>query len=295
MSKRQFIDERKLSPHVDYKARTDEIFQDLVKNKKMPGEWAAFVAHDDARTPFTPYFDADDCSAIPNELVRCGLFSIANPGTFRKQFKVQVFHVQADYCCVLSYTGEELRQDDRQVFMELLAIERNSPGVAVIKLRAFCNNVLGWGDSNSMVERLDACLTRLSANEVRLSGGRFKKPARLSLIRRIDALEGKALAVRFEEEIRTLYRDDRFTLIVRNHIARLPKRSNLASWLLGFYASHREPKPMELKELQRLCGSVASPREFKREIKKALTALKEKALFLSDYSVVGNTVSVTRA
>lgn len=289
----QHIDYNTLSDLVDYPARTEAILGSLSANKKLTQVTAAYLAFQHARLPLTPWFDSD-FSAIPNELVRCGLFRVADPSDPRVMLKDATFNVQAAKGGYLKYTGEELRQDDRQVFMELLAVERSSPGIAVISPRKFCNQILSWGNSNPAVEKLLASIKRLKANALELTSPRLKMKVTISLVRKFESRADGKIVIFFEEEVRELFRDNHYTLILREYQSRLPKRANLAAWLLGFYASHREPQDMKIADLHKLCGAKSQAKAFKQMLAEALLAL-QNTCFLEDFSVGEKVVSVKRA
>jgi hypothetical protein len=52
-------------------------------------------------------------------------------------------------------------------------------------------------------------------------------------------------------------------------------RNNVAKWLHGFYSSHEQPYAYKVETLQRLCGSTATLREFRRLLRESLERLVE--------------------
>jgi hypothetical protein len=67
----------------------------------------------------------------------------------------------------------------------------------------------------------------------------------------------------------------------------------IASKLFGFWASHREPFPVRISTLQRLCGSEMSVKHFREELKMSLSLLRE-AGFLESWKLQDDTVTVKR-
>lgn len=277
--------------HDLHKQRQDELYCQLLIEENLSPELAEREAFKRANRPLTPE-NREKYRLIPNEFVRCALFRVANPAKERTYLRLVKLHVQASRDGSITYTGEELRQDDRKVFLETLHAEHKTPGIAIIKPRQLCRD-MGWGDSNTALKHLEACLLRLKATALVIAVPRFPMPVTLSLITRIEQLETGELAIYFDDEIRALFSGYQFTRIVLNYQVQLNKRANLASWLLGFYSSHREPKEMLPEELHKLCGSSASQKEFKRMLKQALEHLKEVG-FLTEYSI-DKEVYVTRS
>lgn len=244
--------------------------------------------------PLVPYHP-ENTSVIPNELVRCALFRVADPASPRRWFSRHRLTVQAARNGYIEYSGEELRQDDRRVFMHALSLEGDIPGTATFRPRRFCQDI-GWGTSNAAYEKLIDTLTRLKATCLLMFVPRIaRQGAAVSLIARVEFVpDSKEIQVCFDREIAELFRDQHYTRILRVYEDRLTRRSYLASWLLGFYASHREPIAFPLDRLQSLCGDVTLRKEFRRKAALALQQLVD-VKFLESFSIEHGTVSCRRA
>ncbi|WP_129112101.1 plasmid replication initiator TrfA [Burkholderia pseudomallei] len=244
--------------------------------------------------PLVPWHPAN-APIIPNELVRCALFRVADPASKRERFTRDRLPVQAARDGYIEYTGEELRQDDRRVFMHALHLEGETPGSAIFRPRKFCHDI-GWGTSNAAYEKLLDTLSRLKATSLRMFIPRLGRPGvEVSLIARLEFFPGsKPVRVWFDREIAELFRDQHYTRILSLYEDRLTRRSYLASWLLGFYASHREPVAFPLERLQKLCGDHTPLKEFRRKTALALQQLVD-VKFLESFAIQDGSVTCQRA
>lgn len=244
--------------------------------------------------PLVPWHP-EDAPIIPNELVRCALFRVADPASPRQSFLRYRLPVQAARNGYIEYSGEELRQDDRRVFMHALHREGGTPGTATFRPRRFCEDI-GWGTSNVAYGKLIETLSRLKATSLLMFLPRIARTGvAVSLIARWEFVpDSKDIRVYFDREIAGLFRDQFYTRILRTYEDRLTRRSYLASWLLGFYASHREPIDFPLERLQVLCGDMTPRKEFRRKVMLALEQLVEIE-FLESFSIQDNNVACRRA
>lgn len=249
-------------------------------------------AQQDARPAALTPEHQETVRVVPNEFLRCKLFRVAHHSEPRAYLKEALLPVQAARGGSITYTGEELRQDDRAVLLECLYYERASRGYALVKPRAMCR-ALGWSDSNVSIERLRECLLRLKASAVVLRSPRLEKSIAVSLIKRLEEQADGTLKVLFDEEIRDLFAGNHYTRIVAQFQKLLGSRASLAQWLLAFYASHREPMPMSAEALRTMCGATSEAREFRRMLKEAHARLVEVG-FLSSYTLSGDKVAVSR-
>ncbi|WP_233864671.1 plasmid replication initiator TrfA [Paraburkholderia adhaesiva] len=237
----------------------------------------------------------DNAPVIPNEFVRCALFRVADPASLRRQFFRHRLMVQAARNGYIEYTGEELRQDDRRVFMYALHLEGDTPGSATFRPRRFCDEI-GWGTSNAAYKKLIDTLTRLKATSLQMFVPRISRQgAAVSLIAKWEFVPGsKAIRVYFDREIAELFRDRQYTRILKQYEDQLTRGSSLASWMLGFYSSHREPIDFPLDRLQSLCGDGTPRKEFRRKLDQALAQLV-KVGFLSTFMICDGLVQCRRA
>jgi hypothetical protein len=88
-----------------------------------------------------------------------------------------------------------------------------------------------------------------------------------------------------------LFSDHSYTLIDLNCRKRLP--DGIASKLHSYWSSHRDPYPVRVETLQKLCGSMMDLKHFKAKLSSALDQLV-KIGFLTKWTVAGNLVTVIR-
>jgi hypothetical protein len=67
----------------------------------------------------------------------------------------------------------------------------------------------------------------------------------------------------------------------------------IASKLHSYWSSHRDPYPVRVETLQKLCGSMMDLKHFKAKLSSALDQLV-KIGFLTKWTVAGNLVTVIR-
>ena len=93
------------------------------------------------------------------------------------------------------------------------------------------------------------------------------------------------------EEMRRLFDEEFLTRI--NWELRKSLPDGIASKLFGYWASHRQPFPVKVETLHRLCGSDMTIKHFKIELKKSLDLLG-KIGFLESWEFRDDLVAVKR-
>jgi hypothetical protein len=99
---------------------------------------------------------------LPNEIFHSALFNAKNKKTSRIHLK------QADIAIIgegsISYTGEELRQDDETVWLQLIHLAKEQPIGKAIDFTAysFCKDIR-WPIKGQSYTRLISCLNRMQA------------------------------------------------------------------------------------------------------------------------------------
>ncbi|KVD69884.1 plasmid replication initiator TrfA [Burkholderia ubonensis] len=280
---------------VNYEERTQRLYTTYVAGGYDEAS-AAISAHLNATTPLTPKHTKEQW-LLPVELARSALFRVADPSKpriYRDKFEIPMMAPGGKG--TLTYTGQELRQDDRQVFMQALFLEQETPGVAVIKPNQFLK-ALGWSTNSDSRERLLDCLTRMKATALRIHVQRFPNALTTSLIDDfVENTATKTIQVYFKESVRRLFDNNAYARVVRVHETELPKKAYLARWLLCFYTTHAKPIDLSLKLLQELCGQNTEQmpmKEFTRKMKEALQQLQAVG-FLLTHEVKDGKVHVER-
>lgn len=233
----------------------------------------------------------DKLRAIPNELVRSALFNARNHKNERDYMKGEVIASIGE--SEVRYTGQELRQDDETVWLQVLHLCRTEKLGTTIGVRrlAFLESIK-WSPTKANYERLHSCLDRLSATNIEVKSKRLKSRVAVSLIRKykLDD-ESKLMLIEIEPEVHALF-DDCYTLCEWDQRQSLP--SGLTTWMHAYFASHEKPFPIKIETLTSGAGvHFTAKADAKRSIKKALEKLVEIE-FLVRFKIEKDLVSVVR-
>ncbi len=244
-------------------------------------------------------FWGDRQRVAPNELLRSALFTVRNQNTARDYCKRKELAVLGGGD--IRYTGQELRQDDHDVWLELLHMSRSIPlGNAVEFERAEFLRRIGWSKavrpSKRYYDKLFDSLERLSATNLLIRSKRLGRGIGVSLIAKFEYQddEGKNLRrwrIWLDPEIRDLFAPHYHTRLYWEQRQQL---SDMGKWLHGFFGSHRAPFPQKVTTIRDHCGSTAKHlNRFRATLKKALDELVEVG-FLASWSIDGNDCVVVK-
>lgn len=187
------------------------------------------------------------------------------------------------------YTGPELRQDDLDVFLQVLHMAKEQKlGEDIGFTARSMIMALGWQVHSDSYERLADCMNRMKATALRLTVER-QAGERMSFTgslmgeftwREVGSNDPLRLwTVSLEKNIVKLFAPDAYSLINWKTRLNLPP---LAKFLHAFYSTHRMPFPHKVETLHKLTGSkIKEVRKFKYELKAALALLVEKGFLLS--------------
>jgi hypothetical protein len=239
----------------------------------------------------------DATRRIPNEIVRSALFKAKNRNTKREYLK------DADVVVIgdgqIKYTGEELRQNDEIVWLELIHLARGVPAGQVIEFTpySFCKAVK-WPINNGSYTRLRECLTRMQATSLSVYSKRLQEGISLSMIPQFSWKNesGTPLSrykVNIAPQLVSLFGDTYFTQIEWEQ--RLMLSPGIATWLHGYFASHRSPFPVKIETVYSGSGSTSKDmKSFKRQVKTALESLVEVG-FIKEFAIDDSSlIHVTR-
>lgn len=231
---------------------------------------------------------ANDLRSIPNALARSALFCVGNVRKGeRKYFDREL--IAATGGITLIYTGTELRQDDQDVFLQVLHMAKEQQLGENIKFTAWSMILaLGWAKNIDSYERLSVCMNRLKATALRLTvetraGDRMSFTG--SLMGEFDWRESgsneplREWTVSLEKNIVKLFAPDTYSLLNWRTRLDLPP---LAKHLYSYYSTHTQPYPIKTDTLHKLTGSkIKELRKFRYELKAALILLVTSKFFLS--------------
>ncbi len=234
--------------------------------------------------------------AMANELVRSALF---RPESRKKRAYLEDTEI---YCygdkANITYTGQELRTDDEDLFCQILHLARSVPLGQPISFTALqILRALDWDTNARGYNRLHQALKRLTATSLNFAstdrGYSGSLIAEFEWRRRagVRAKSEYRIKLWLHPRIRVFFHGYHYTLInwqIRKQLKPLAKK------LHSFYASHRHPYPVKIETLYKISGSNTSdPYRFKQMLKEALTQLQESA-FLESFEFADDKVVVKR-
>lgn len=243
----------------------------------------------------------DEMRCLSNEILRSALFNARNrqePRRFFKNEPIAVVYGTAQ----IAYTGEELRQNDELVWLQLIHLSKNVPLGRPVEFAPYgMANALKLTKSNAnprYIARIFESLRRMQATALCIHSKRLGRSVSLSMIPKFewqDETTGDRLPkwrVYLAPELVLLFEKDHITHLQWQQRLALP--TGLATWMHGYFASHREPFPLRLSELKRGAGcTTKSWRRFKQMVSVALDALVDVG-FLRDAEIRGEYVHVER-
>ena len=240
----------------------------------------------------------------PNIILRSSLFNGKNRKTPRQYLKDEDIYVIGDGS--ISYRGEELRQDDKLVWMQLIHLARLQPiGHPVTFMPYTLCQSLGWGRSKKDKERLLESLSRMQATSLKVKSSQLKEGFAESMIPFFfwcdkEGKESKGWQVVLAPGLVDLFNESAFTRMEWEFIKSLP--AGLASWLFSYFSSHAAPYPIKVETIakgaklayaEKENPTASDKKELRLTVINALTVLKETG-FITDYKVEKGLVSVLR-
>lgn len=255
---------------------------------------------------------------IPNELVRCAVFSAKNRKEQREVYRANApLTVPVIGGGEVIYTGEELRQDDETVWMQLVHMSKESRSPVVYFTPYSFFKSINWPYKGTSYTRLLTTIRRLKGASIEVYSSRFDRGMSASLIADFTynkKSDGEPWSVRvFTPENELLFLFDKFYSRV-DWETRLALPEGVSTWLHGFFSSHREPFDHRVETLAIGAGlTLESPddehldpaariakrkerlREAKKTIKRALESLQTMG-FLKSFEITrAGLVHVERA
>ncbi len=215
--------------------------------------------------------------AVPNAIIRGALFGVGRERTF---FPV-LTKIESVEGIEIQCKNDRLNQVDLDLWEALLHLQRLQPLGEKITFAARTVLVgLGRGESGRAHEDLHNGLARLVGSIVQIRWLKEKKVFVGSLVSSfLRDEESGGYVVRFNQDMALLYGSG-YTYLDLSQRQALAQ-NNLAKWLHSYYSSHARPYPNLVKTVHRLCGSLASLKEFRRLLAAALNQLVEVGALLS--------------
>ena len=255
------------------------------------------IAESVASQQFSLPFWAPRFRALPNEVFRSALFNARNRQ--RKRVYLRDHEIYVIGSGRITYTGEELRQDDETVWLQLIQLAKSQLlGEAVrFTARSFLL-AIGWPIKSQSYVRLRDCLTRMQATSLqvivkRLDGSNEKGEEDGRAISMIPVFEwrdprtGAALkrySVQLAPQLVDLYGGEGYFTRVE-WAQRIDLPPGLATWLHGYFASHAVPFPIKLTTIKAGAGLTTTAQKHLRELVKTALGELKRVGFLKDGSV----------
>lgn len=240
---------------------------------------------------------ANALRCLPNELLRSALFNARNrkqPRAYLKKTDIAVLFEGR-----ITYQGEELRQDDKTVWLQLIHLAKEQPLGRFVEFTpySFCK-AIRWSICKGSYEHLRQCLDRMQASALAVYSSRLKRGVSLSMLPVFEWQDEhkqtlKKYRVQVAPQLAELFGDVHYTQVEWSQYLALPV--GIATWLHSYYASHREPFPVKLNTIKKGAGiTTERPAKVRELIEKALSELVNVG-FLKSWEIVGELVHVKRA
>lgn len=233
---------------------------------------------------------------IPNEIARSALFNVRNKRQPRAYLESAPIVMLGEGR--ITYRGQELRQDDQDIWLQILHLVRLQPLGEWVEFTPYAMlKTLGWGLSKRDYTRLRDCLSRMQATALAVYSKRLQQGISVSLIRKFEYENGNGLRldhwrVWIEPEMKILFGDVYYTQLEWDQRQRL---GALAKWLHGLYASHATPYPMKVATIRDGCGSETRELyKFRQTLKTALDELVAIKFLVKWHIDDSDSVQVTR-
>jgi hypothetical protein len=242
-----------------------------------------------------PFWD-DENRGVPNPLIRGGLFGV---GTSAKREFLPNMPISSLSNYEITYTGQDLQQDDLSVWMSLINLARQTALSDKVRFTGYqLIRDLGWRMHSESYRRAQESIERLKVTGIKISTKDKAEGYAGSLIREYawadaDEKGNTKWMVRFEPKVSVLFMNDTTTLLEWETRKKIGPRATIAQWLHAFYASHRDPWPLSVQKLHELCRSDAQLSTFRRNLRNALDRLIEVG-FLGGYQIVNDQVHVAK-
>ena len=233
----------------------------------------------------------EDRHGSPNSLMRSALFAAIQSKDRVYLNKAEVFSQQG---VNISYTGQQLNQEDMTVWLALVDLMKKDPLGTECKFTAHeILKYMGLPTGGTQYEQLEMAVRRMAACLVEVETERYIYGKSLIEGFVIDK-DTNQYRVKLSRHLIKLFGDSDWTAIDWEQRKQL-RNKQLCLKLHDYYSSHDKPFSVSLKFLSDLTGSVNKQKaDFKRKVKTALEELV-KIGFLSSYSIEGDIVKVERS
>lgn len=236
-----------------------------------------------------------DKRLLPNDLLRSSLFTVSNHNKPREYIKERNLYTFGS--TKITYTGEELRQDDEDVWLQIIYLFSKAEMDVIEFMPYRILRELDWPARTQYREKLKSSIARMSATNLTITNEQLKTGLSLSIVRKFlwkqdDGTKLKQWCVWLEPEIVRLFEGMRYSKIIWEQRKKL---NPLAKWLHAYYSSHAEPYPVKIATLHAGCGSkMKTQKHFKSALRRALQELVQVGFLETFWVDLNNLVFVQR-
>jgi len=242
---------------------------------------------------------ADSCRAAPNLFFRTSLFQAKNKTEKRAYLLNETISSLGLGNVHIKYTGYELRQDDQKLWLHIMHLARlQSLEKAIMFTPAALCKAIGWNLGGKSYIRIRESLSRLKNTSLTVCNTSQNSEVTFPLILDFSWIGGlsekplKKYEAKIAKELIGLYSNKQYTRISSDFHLKLPV--GMATWLHGFYSTHKNPFPSKIESIRRASGmTTLSVTSATQTIANALSILKDKK-FLSDFKIEDGLVRVVR-
>jgi len=235
---------------------------------------------------------SDDKRGAPNEVVRSALFNARNKNRKREYLK------KAEIALIgngsIKYTGEELRQDDETVWLQILHLAREHPLEDIIEFTAYSFlRSVNWPTTVFYYQKLEDCLNRMATTTLVIESERLGKACGVSIIRKYEKSDnGNLWRVWIEKEMKCLFDGNCYTLTEWEQRLSLPV--GITTWLHAYIASHQKPHAIKIESIITAAGLTVKRKDHAKEIIEGGLRELVKVGFLKKYKFKDGKIFVRR-
>jgi hypothetical protein len=202
--------------------------------------------------------------------INCSALFSTRTKSARENFVKKIF--EATNGAYLTYTGPELRQDDKTVLLELIHQRRNKyAGEIEFSPSTFCSR-MGWSDSKESKKRLFNCIERLTSGRLRIDRT-LTEGAMFGMVSKFK-WDGDKWLVGLDSEVTSLFISTK-TLVYLNIEKRKQLAEGMQTWLFDYICSNDCTWVFSYKHLRKACGRPYDyPRQFNDNVKAALRKIQ---------------------
>jgi len=232
---------------------------------------------------------------IPNDFIRSSLFTVSNHRQARKYLKNN--NIYSFGKTEITYTGEELRQDDEDVWLQLLYNAAKEQNFETEFMPYSFLKQLDWAARVQYREKLFESINRMVATNITIKNKYVQQGLSLSLVRKFSWQDKKGDKLKFwkvwlEPEVLKLFENYTYTRLLWDQRKKLKP---LAKWLHAYYSSHADPYSVKVSTLHIACGSnIKQQKHFKENLRNALFELVSVGFLIDFYIGPDNLVYVTK-